>query len=205
MWKEIKAKPTKYNNTIFRSRLEVRWAIFFDELGIKWKYEPEYDDVEFGGCRIFYKPDFYLPDYDLWIEVKPSSIIHLSDGEIRKIVGWAKEYFEILVLSGPPRILIEDSKAHYLYTYNPQKKKVNRPQPYMRWCECPKCGKIDYRPGGGIPCSCDKTCYPEPAVDLFDEELPEPEGHKSQRLKNACNKANNHNFDVLSEKGSSNN
>lgn len=200
MWKEIKAKPTKYNNTLFRSLLEAKWAIFFDELGIKWKYEPEYDAVEFGGFRIFYKPDFYLPDYDLWVEIKPRSLRHLSDGEIRKIVGWANNDLDILVLSGQPRILPDDHEAHYLYTYDSKKKKVDQPQGHMRWCECPKCGTIDYGPDGGIPHSCYKTCYPEPREDLFSEELPDPEGHKSQRLKNACHKANNYNFDVSSEK-----
>jgi hypothetical protein len=35
---------------------------FFNEPGIK---RAEYDEVEFGGFLIQYKPDFYLPDYDL--------------------------------------------------------------------------------------------------------------------------------------------
>jgi len=196
MLNEIKAKPTNYKNVLFRSRLEAKWAIFFDELGIKWEYEPEYGDVEFGGFLIQYKPDFYLPDYDLWIEVKAKSLRQLSDGEIRKIVGWAKAYLEILVLSGEPRIPRENTKAHYLYTYNPKKKTVNQPQAYIWWCECPKCKRIDYRPYGGIPCDCDKKCYIDPPVDLFGEELPEPEGHKFPRLKKACHIANNYKFDV---------
>ncbi len=196
MWNEIKAKPTNYKNILFRSRLEAKWAIFFDELGIKWKYEPKYDDVEYRGFLIQYKPDFYLPDHDLWIEVKATSILHLSDGEIRKIVGWANDYLEILVLSGAPRIPRENTKAHYLYTYNPKKKKVNRPVASMWWCECPKCGRIDFRPCGSIPVDCDKTCYADPPVNLFGEELPEPEGHKSPRLEKACHKANNYKFDV---------
>lgn len=112
-----------------------------------------------------------------------------------KIAGWAKQELEILILSGEPRILMENSEAHYLYTYNPKKKKVNPPQFYMRWCECPKCKRIDFRPYGGIPVSCDKTCYPELDVDLFGDELPEPEGHKTQRLKQACHAANNFKFD----------
>lgn len=188
---EIKPKRTWYKDIFFRSRLEAKWAFFFDELGIKWQYEPEYDVVEFG---IYYKPDFFLPDYDLWVEIKPQSLRNISDGDIRKIVGWANDYLEILVLSGVPRILDDDSEAHYLFTYNPKKRKVNPPQGHMRWCECPKCGRIDFRPYGGIPCVCDKTCYPKPELDLFGDELPEPEGHKSSKLKKACNKATHHEF-----------
>jgi hypothetical protein len=196
VYNEIKAKPTKYKNTLFRSRLEAKWAIFFDELGIKWKYEPEFDYVEFGGFLIPYKPDFYLPDYDLWIEVKAKSIRQLSDGEIRKIVGWAKTNLEILVLSGEPRIPHEDTKAHYQYIYNPKKKKIYGPVGNMWWCECPECGKIDFRPYGGVPVDCDKSCYNKPPLDLFGEEVAEAEGHKSLRLKKACHKANNYKFDV---------
>jgi hypothetical protein len=141
MQNEIKAKRTWYKNEFFRSRLEARWAIFFDELGIKWRYEPEYDDVEFGGFRIYYKPDFYLADYELWVEVKPVDISRISDGDIRKIVGWTKQELEMLVLIGEPRILDESSKPHYLYTYNPKRKKPIIIHSHVSWCECPKCNK----------------------------------------------------------------
>lgn len=33
--------PTMYKGIQFRSRLEARWAVFFDTLGIKWEYEPQ--------------------------------------------------------------------------------------------------------------------------------------------------------------------
>ena len=58
--------PTKYKNIQFRSRLEARWAAFFDLLEWNWDYEP----VDLNG----YIPDFILPDFckSLIIEVKPS-------------------------------------------------------------------------------------------------------------------------------------
>ena len=37
----MRPKETKYKGYWFRSRLEARWAIFFDTLGLKWLYEPE--------------------------------------------------------------------------------------------------------------------------------------------------------------------
>ena len=37
----IKAIETRYAGYRFRSRLEARWAVFFDTLGLKWQYEPE--------------------------------------------------------------------------------------------------------------------------------------------------------------------
>jgi len=38
---EIKAIETVYNGYKFRSRLEARWAVFFDALGIEYEYEKE--------------------------------------------------------------------------------------------------------------------------------------------------------------------
>lgn len=63
---QIKAIETEYKGYRFRSRLEARWAVFFDTAGINWEYEPE--GFEFNGKR--YLPDFYLPDFDYFFEVK---------------------------------------------------------------------------------------------------------------------------------------
>ena len=32
---------TAYRGTTFRSRLEARWVVFFDEMGIAWTYQRE--------------------------------------------------------------------------------------------------------------------------------------------------------------------
>lgn len=67
MSKEIKAIQTYYNGYWYRSRLEARWAVFFDAAGIKYVYEPE-GFVGFDGSK--YLPDFYLPVEDIYVEVK---------------------------------------------------------------------------------------------------------------------------------------
>lgn len=41
----IKAIETLYNGYKFRSRLEARWAVFFDAVGSKWEYEKEGFDL----------------------------------------------------------------------------------------------------------------------------------------------------------------
>ena len=43
---EIKPIETVYNGYRFRSRLEARWAVFFDEAEIPYEYEPEGFDVD---------------------------------------------------------------------------------------------------------------------------------------------------------------
>lgn len=65
----IAAIETRYAGCRFRSRLEARWAVFFDALGIAWEYEPQGfhippspfggDDLQHPGWN--YLPDFYLP------------------------------------------------------------------------------------------------------------------------------------------------
>lgn len=69
----IKAHPTKYNGVQFRSRLEARWAAFFDLAGWDWEYEP----IDLVG----WSPDFRLTipcphsecngSHTLLVEVKP--------------------------------------------------------------------------------------------------------------------------------------
>lgn len=62
----IKAIETVYNGYKFRSRIEARWAVFFDTLGIPYEYEAEGFDLE----GTWYLPDFRLPSQNCWIEIK---------------------------------------------------------------------------------------------------------------------------------------
>lgn len=58
---------TQYNGYLFRSRIEARWAVFFDALDIKYYYEHEGFNLPNKG---YYLPDFYLPEMGVFIEVK---------------------------------------------------------------------------------------------------------------------------------------
>jgi hypothetical protein len=63
----IKAIETRYKGYRFRSRLEARWAIFFDGIGVGWEYEPQGFTTALGP----YLPDFRLPALGWWVEIKP--------------------------------------------------------------------------------------------------------------------------------------
>lgn len=67
----IKAIETRYGGYRFRSRLEARWAVFFDELGVPWDYEPQGFDLGRAGL---YLPDFWLENHGCWFEVKGEKI-----------------------------------------------------------------------------------------------------------------------------------
>lgn len=63
---DIKAHPTVYGGRQYRSRLEAKWAAFFDRLGWQYEYEP----VDFGA----WSPDFVLFGVNgrqVYVEVKP--------------------------------------------------------------------------------------------------------------------------------------
>jgi len=70
----IAAFPTEYKGRMYRSRLEARWAAFFDRLGIAAEYEP----FDLGA----WSPDFLLTDLNTLVEIKPLTEF---DGE-----AWAK-------------------------------------------------------------------------------------------------------------------
>ena len=82
----IKAIETRYDGYVFRSRLEARWAVFFKYLKIKYVYEPEGFVLDDGT---YYLPDFYLPEFNVMVEIKPSR--DRDDGKARKF-GLSEAY-----------------------------------------------------------------------------------------------------------------
>lgn len=106
------AKPTMYRNTQFRSRLEARWAAFFDLTSWTWKYEP-------------FDLDLWTPDFVLrgaansvlcevkpitWQGLEPEQILQARD--LEKVRAYRTDHFdpenlkdELLILGdGPQRI-----------------------------------------------------------------------------------------------------
>ena len=63
----LKVIETAYNGFRFRSRQEARWAVLLDTLGIPYRYELEGFDL---GNGVRYLPDFWLPDQEVWLEIK---------------------------------------------------------------------------------------------------------------------------------------
>lgn len=60
MEQTIKPIETIYNSYRFRSRLEARWAVFFNALGVEFEYEPEGFVLPSGK---YYLPDFRVKCY----------------------------------------------------------------------------------------------------------------------------------------------
>lgn len=90
----IKAIETEYNGYRFRSRLEARWAVFFDAVGLKWEYEKEGFDLE----GTWYLPDFWLPDWHLWVEIKGATPTHDEKKKCQFLAKLSK--YNVLLLAG---------------------------------------------------------------------------------------------------------
>jgi len=95
----IPAIETVYAGRKFRSRLEARWAVFMDTLGLEWLYEHEGYKTKAG----LYLPDFYLPSMRLHLEVKPTKEAARDSG--KRISAFRDEVGAILVVIGPPKII----------------------------------------------------------------------------------------------------
>lgn len=92
----VKAIQTSYAGCRFRSRTEARWAVLFDALGIKWEYERE--GFELPGGK--YLPDFWIPAFEAWVEIKggePSKREIKLAGELARSTGQL-----VLIVCGIP-------------------------------------------------------------------------------------------------------
>lgn len=68
----------------FRSTWELAFAKACDMAGVKWRYEPR----TFHLKRTTYTPDFYLPQYKLYVEIKG----YMLNNFWRKIIQFHKRY-----------------------------------------------------------------------------------------------------------------
>ena len=98
----IKAIPTVYNHVQFRSRLEARWAAFFDLCGWKWDYEP----FDLDG----WAPDFLLRSSvgPVLCEVKPYDAVDKMVREMQHggSVGAIDEYAKAHTHAGLHQVLL---------------------------------------------------------------------------------------------------
>lgn len=91
---------TAYNGHHFRSRLEARWAVFFDALGVKYEYEAEGYDLD----GVWYLPDFWLPEMACYVEIKPADP-DMAEGlmlDEKAFLLAVKSDRTVLTVYGPP-------------------------------------------------------------------------------------------------------
>lgn len=163
----IKAIDTEYAGHLFRSRLEARWAVFFDYLISKtrlyrsppnftWEYEPEGFELP-GGQR--YLPDFRLNNRlggSRWIEVKPRHIKNDPKFDLFSKALGNSEFCQ------PPPMLVSGTPLEWIKDVNTL---------------CPRCGvpfrggdiRICAENGYGFKCDgCDYENETESGISHFE-------------------------------------
>jgi len=126
----IKAIQTEYNQLLFRSRIEARWAYTFDLLSLPYEYEKEGYDLPSGR----YLPDFWMPTLKKWVEIKGES----PDKHEEKLAYELADATDspVVLLFGTIPTGIDPGGSGYVYF------------PHEGWdagyalCECPKCGLV---------------------------------------------------------------
>ena len=93
MSKDYKAIATKYRNFEFRSRLEAKYAVFFDLVGWRWSYEPPE--------RAGWIPDFAIGERPTLVEVKPFYRTAEWGDAVQKIIDSGERENVILLGSDP--------------------------------------------------------------------------------------------------------
>ena len=113
---EIKAIETHYRGRRFRSRLEARWAVFFDFMDIEWEYEPEAFVLPSGAC---YLPDFRITyprgesgPCDFWVEVKRPA----GDVPDSTLVNDAKKVYELAMAQSMCVLYLDGAPDFRLYS-----------------------------------------------------------------------------------------
>lgn len=92
---DIKPIETRYSGYKFRSRLEARWAFYWDTVGMKYEYEKEGFDL---GPEGYYLPDFWIPSLKSWVEIKGE---HPTPEEMRKCERLAERGDMVFLVYGP--------------------------------------------------------------------------------------------------------
>jgi hypothetical protein len=124
----LKAIETRYAGCLFRSRIEARWACFWDSLGVVWEYEPEGFELPEGK----YLPDFWLPELRFWQEIKGA---FPTEREIAVACGLARESgVPVLIFHGAIEADAPGGFAH------PDGRFYSRS---YTWGQCVGCGRVD--------------------------------------------------------------
>ena len=114
--RKIPSKKTRYDDVVFRSKLEAQWAVFMNSLKVNWEYEPKQYDL--GAVK--YTPDFWLPDNNIFLEIKPPNVqFPLTFVELHKAAMLSyKQRCEVYIM----QCFLTEGSPNENYRFTPQDK-----------------------------------------------------------------------------------
>lgn len=136
----MKAIETVYQGYRMRSRLEARWAVFFDRIGIPWEYEKEGYILE---DDTWYLPDFWLPEQEYWIEIKGQAPTSEEREKALRLAQASNQY--VFMFEGSFSIPDPDNGIYPIaanaYFPSHTLEFVGKFSPTFSWCHCGGCGR----------------------------------------------------------------
>jgi hypothetical protein len=117
------ARTVEYDGNYFDSWTEARWAAYFDGVGISWIREPCRFRLEYAGI---YTPDFFLPEQNLYVEVK-SGIVPWDTRHKLRMLAFLGTVPVMLVDGRPPRARVE------LFSLGRESLRLNGDAPDVTW------------------------------------------------------------------------
>lgn len=187
------AIPTVYSGHTFRSRLEARWALFFDQLGVPWLYEAEGFELPSGR----YLPDFLLPRLDTFVELKPVAPTREEQIACRELADATKR--RVVLFYGAPGFWLEapepdgwsletDSGLVFWPGYQED-------QQYLP-CLCPVCDRvgIEFNGRGARVCKGTDRHTDEEVARAGDGHGDKSYSAADERIRAAARLANAHRF-----------
>lgn len=144
----IRALDTPYRGYVFRSRLEARWAVFLTALDIPFEYETQGYDLS----GVYYLPDFWLPDHNIFLEVKPYKPTVTEEYKAFKLASEMEKHVYIAFggIPFPTGKIKFDNDSMWGY-FGGKRTKNNL------WCYCDVCktyGISQYGYTVMLPCHC---------------------------------------------------
>lgn len=107
---------TRVGGQHFRSETEARWSLYFKSRGIVNHYEPRRFEID--GVR--YVPDFYLDEFDLYVEVKPTEVRHGDEADKKGRLLAQASGRPVLLLVGRPRCSISGRPIQQCLHWHPE-------------------------------------------------------------------------------------
>jgi hypothetical protein len=68
---------------VFATETERAFALLLDALGLEWEYEPREFEFPNGDGKCGFRPDFYIPKLDLYVELTLQKIVTKKNRKMR--------------------------------------------------------------------------------------------------------------------------
>ena len=144
-------KEINWNGYRMRSKIEAKWALFFETISVQYFYEPDTIALKRGDKIVNYLPDYFLPNFECYIEIKLDKCPTVDE---------CSKCHMLAVQTGKDVFLFyeELGKKHtngYMY-----KGTTGAFLPQMRFVQCPRCSAFGITHMGlvaAMKCGCCKN------------------------------------------------